>query len=327
MFQKNLRGLGVDIGGTSIRAACVSKDGIESEIWRIETQRIPTLSDLVRFLTDCIGKVEKSGGVSAIGIGVPGPYNAHTGLLSKLPNIKGWEAYPLQSAIRDAFPSLAVSVINDADAAAYGEYFFGTVRGLPDFALLTLGTGLGSSFFIGGKHYIGPGGYSSELGHIPIAVTGPICGCGARGHVESFLSSRQTATWIQKKVQAGVRTLLTTNSYSRGEARFDLIIQCARNHDQLARKALNRYAYYLGRTLAVVANLFNMQITVLAGGIAPAWDMFRETSLREMRRSCFPDQGHMTVIQSTLGETAGILGAATHALAGFPLHHADFHSS
>ncbi len=324
MFQKNPRGLGVDIGGTSIRAAGVTREGIGSEILRIETHRVLSPSDLIQFISECIGVIESNGSISAVGVGVPGPYNVHSGLLSELPNIKGWADFPLQKALQNAFPSLTVSVINDADAAAYGESCFGVVRGEPNFALLTLGTGLGSSFFLGGRHYIGPGGYSAELGHIPIALSGPICGCGVRGHVESFLSSRQIASWIQKKVRAGFRTTLPLNSYSHGEARFDRIIECARDQDQLARLALNRYALFLGRTLAVVASIFNMQITVLAGGIAFAWDLFRETSIREMQRCCFPDQGRMTVVQSTLGETAGILGAATYALASHSPDGPDF---
>lgn len=316
MFQRNFIGIGVDIGGTNIRIGAVNRCGLMLPVQIYPTRCANTPAMLVQLLKDSVAALAQHLDIipDAIGVGIPGPYNVNSGIVTALPNLPGWENFPIRQELFRAFSSKNVQILNDADAAGYGEYCFGSEKLQKNFVLLSLGTGLGSSVFINGDAYVGPGGFSPEIGHLPISLRGPKCGCGARGHVESYLSSYRLADWIINQIRLGRTTELPAESYNFGTVHFESLIQCANRGDHLARQAKNRYGRFLGRVLALVANLFNVKLIILTGGIANAWDAFRDVSILELRKCAFPQQSQMDVIQSSIGDRAGVLGAASYAI-------------
>jgi glucokinase len=283
-----------------VRIATLGESGAESVFRRI----VLTVVEMVKELNgsgDCL---------AGIGIGAPGPLDARSGVVQTMPNLPGWDDFPLKARLEEA-TGCDVCVMNDADAVAWGEYAAGAAMGRKNFAVVTLGTGVGSSLFFNGKPWIGVDGFSSELGHVPVSPDGPQCSCGRIGHLESFVSSRRIVESVVKAVGNGVSTHINISQLKKDGYHIKAVADAALAGDELALSVMKQYGSHLGRGLAVLANLLNLPLVVLAGGITAAWPVFEKYTRETLAASAFPIQAASLEIKlSELGDDAGIIGAA-----------------
>ncbi|MGE5645728.1 MAG: ROK family protein [Acidobacteriota bacterium] len=292
--------IGVDLGGTNLRAAAIDHTGkilhkVEGST-HLSAGRDAVISDIVASIVKLRAAAD-SGKLIGIGIGVPGFLIIDEGIITFSPNLPGFENF----AIRDEIERLLqapVQLENDANAAALGEKWIGAGRNVDDLVLLTLGTGIGGGIISGGKVLHGFVGMAGELGHMTVVPDGNPCSCGNTGCLEKHASA--TA------VVAMARMLgLGDNITSKGV--YDLAIK----GDVKAQMCFERMGRALGLALASLANIFNFPLFLLGGGVLGAWDLFAPPMFEECRRRSLTFRSTKTTIEkATLGNEAGLYGAA-----------------
>jgi glucokinase len=244
--------------------------------------------------------------VSAIGIASPGPLDPHTGTILSTPNISEWKDFPLTSKLSAHF-GVPVFLDNDANLAGLAEWQFGAGKGHHDLVYLTISTGIGGGVISHDQLLQGFHGMGGELGHMTIDAEGPFCGCGQRGHVESFSSGTAIARYVTEQLQAGQKSSLqSTPNLSAA-----LIADAARNGDALAISAFGRAGYYLGIAVANYLAIFDPSILVFGGGVSQVGDLlfrpFEESLRAHVFHSHYLDD--LVIARAALGDDAGLLGA------------------
>ncbi len=317
-LNENEYAIGVDMGGTNIRVALIGANGLAAPVHGVKTHaKEGSANILIRLrgtILDAFSDMPSQAEFKGIGFGAPGPLNAKTGVIFTMPNLPGWEDFPLRSYLETEF-SCPVELMNDADAAGWGEFFWGAAAGCRTFVLITLGTGIGSSLFLNGAPWIGTSGISSEFGHIPISMTGPRCSCGCLGHLESYLSSEKMVQRIIQAIQNGSETCVRKELLQQDGFQVKEIIESAMKNDPLALREIWRYGRYLGRGLAVMANLLGISQVVLSGGLSNAWPLMEPIVRSEVSRNAFPQQVRDLNIQlSMLNGFGGVMGAGGYML-------------
>lgn len=298
-----MRLLGLDIGGTSVKAGIVESDGT----WSAATETLPTtLGDGAGpFLDALAGYARSFGPVDAIGLGCPGVFDPATGALRASANLEALVGTRLGPEIsrRLERSEQDLRVGNDANLAAYGEQWKGAGVGKEDLCLLTLGTGIGGGLILGGKLFGGPHGMACEIGHLvvlPREQGGLPCGCGSAGCLETFAS----ATHAKRRArEAGLTDDL------------ELLCERARECAGPERTLLETIGRDLGRGLSYVVSLLDVTDFIVGGGFSGALDLL-EPGMRqtmEARRYGTPEP---SIVRAALGEDAGWIGAAR--LAGDP---------
>jgi glucokinase len=307
---------GVDIGGTTIKLAFISEDGELITKWEIETdksekgQRIPTdiansihekLADLNQPKTKLIG----------IGIGAPGPINFYDGSVEVAVNL-GWSNFPLKDLL-ERETALPVAVDNDANLAALGEMWKGAGKGANDLIFVTLGTGVGGGIIANGKIVHGINGAGGEIGHTTSVINdGAHCNCGKEGCLETIAS----ATGI---VRLAIEQVCSTNINSKLRDFYNehktltakLVLDCAKENDEIAKNVIDQVTLYLGLALANLANGLNPEKIVIGGGVSKAGDTLIIPLKNQFARFSFPKvlEGVEITIAS-LGNDAGVIGGA-----------------
>jgi glucokinase len=307
--------IGIDLGGTTLRGAVVDAEGRMSGGVQLLTPVkggpeaiIDALVGMVKTLSEAV-----SGGINAVGIGMPGPLNAKSGIVTLMPNIAGFDFFPFQKRMESRL-AIPVGIINDADAAAVGEYYCGAARGCSLFVMLTLGTGLGSSIMVNGRPWLGRDGYSAELGHVPLFGSADRCGCGGCGHSESRVSIRGLWKDYQQHTTGG-RMWKTESEFNVKE-----LFESARNGDTIAAGVVNRYGEALGRVISAAAVTLNLRRCIIGGGIGAAWDILEQPVRQSIGRFGFAPMTDDLVLQpGLLGEDAAVAGAGLMMAAGIYL--------
>ncbi|MGI8990675.1 MAG: ROK family protein [Bryobacteraceae bacterium] len=292
--------IGLDLGGTNLRAAAVDRSGriIEQSSGNTSCAegREALLNDMVSVIERLRSKCG-SDNLAGIGVAVPGFILLKEGVVKNSNNIVCLENFRL----RDEFERrLGAKVIleNDANAAALGEKWIGAGRDVEDLVLLTLGTGIGGGVISEGKVLHGFLGMAGEVGHITVVPNGNPCGCGNRGCVEKHASA--TAISAMAKL-AGLGEGLTSEDV------YDL----AAGGDEKAAAIFTSMGQALGIALAALVNIFNFPLYLLSGGVLAAWDLFAPPMIEEVRRRSFTFRTTGTRIErATLGNQAGLFGAA-----------------
>lgn len=303
--------LGVDLGGTNLRVGLLDraqvlwKRSVPTEAWRGKEHVLEAMTDLV---AEGLAEARSSGApVAGIGVGLPGPVNPFTGIVSSPPNLPGWGDVPLRDLLASRF-SLPVHVNNDANAAALGEWLFGAGRGHQHLVYVTISTGIGGGVVSEGTLLIGAGGGAAEIGHICLqAQHGAPCGCGRSGCFEAYASG----TAMVREAKSRLAIADAASLLQAGEISPAAIAQAAAQGDALALGVLAQARLYLGVGLANVLTLYNPAVLILGGGVTNLWDELIEPALLEMRRLTFaPNVNSLLVTQPTLGPDAGLVGAA-----------------
>lgn len=304
--------LGIDIGGTTTKAGVVSAEG--EILLRAEMPTDPSArtKGALAVADGLLEQIEDSE-VVAVGVGAAGFISG--GSVTFSPNLT-YDDPHLQAAL-EARTGLPVVVDNDANAAAWGERAFGSARGSDDVALLTIGTGIGSGFIIGGKLLRGSGGAGAEMGHTVVDPAGPDCRCGLKGCLEQFASGTAIARWAREAAASEPATSMISFAGSVDAITAEHVGKAAREYDDTARAVLKRAGRALGVGLSNIANLFDPEVIVLAGGVTRAGEAFLGPARDELARMTSAQRRRpMRLDLSALGGDAGIIGAAALAMEG-----------
>jgi glucokinase len=297
--------IGLDLGGTNLRAAAIDKSG----------KMLDKISGLTNFtegrdavLGDIVAAIQKmrerhgAHGLAGIGVGVPGFIRIKEGIIFNSPNLPYLENIPIRD---DISRRLGTPVIleNDANSAALGEKWMGAGRDVDDLVMLTLGTGIGGGIISGGRVLRGFVGMAGELGHQTIVPNGNPCGCGNQGCLEKHASAT-AVTAMANMLHLGEN--LTSKDI------YDL----ARKDGEIGEKARTVWRIMgeaMGAALANLVNIFNFPLYLLSGGMLPAWELFEPHMIRVLEQRSFTYRATKTetrIAQATLGNEAGLYGAA-----------------
>jgi glucokinase len=304
--------LAADVGGTNIRTALLDTEG---KI--LQSLKRPTLAHkgkevLISRLVQMFRDTLREGGVSlnkvaGIGVGFPGPLDVDRGIVFNPPNLKGWLEVPLKDLLEGEMKRPVV-VENDANAAALGEYWKGAGRGTRSLVCITLGTGVGGGVVLEGRVWHGAKGIAGEIGHMTLIKNGRKCGCGNRGCLEAYGSSRGIITTMHELLERH-------HIKPEGAIRLRTMGKWARTGDStlggLARRAITEAGVSLGIVIANVANLLNPEMFVLSGGITNLGEHLFVPIREEVKKRALPRAVEgLKIVRAELGDSAGIVGAA-----------------
>jgi glucokinase len=292
-----MRYIGIDIGGTSIKAGLADASGTV-----LQSRRAPTpahdLDRLESTIGELVAQLHRGGPVAAVGIGIPGLRHARTGVIQTSPHIPSIRNVNLEERLRERL-HMPVITENDANAGAYGEWAAGAGKGLQHMAYVTLGTGLGCGLVLSGALFRGVSGYAGELGHTAVEPGGRLCACGARGCLETRVSAPgivQTA-----------REMNVSGDISTAES----IYTAAMQGNPGARSVFEETGRYLGIACANLINLLNLETIVIGGGVMASGDLLLDAAQKEAGSRAFgPSADDCPIVQSKLWPDAGTIGAA-----------------
>jgi len=312
--------LGVDLGGTKILTAVTNSQGKMLSHDHSITPAPKGHEAVIQSILESAHRALKQADVAiseltAIGVGAPGLSNPETGILFTSPNLPGWRNVPLRDIIQERLGKKTF-VINDANAAALGEFYFGAARGIRNFIYITLSTGIGGGIVIDGKIYSGAIGAAGEVGHMTIDDEGPICNCGNRGCWETLASGTALAKEARHRIKEGVATSIL--EYAEGDVEkvtAQVIYSAAERGDSLAKELIARTGYYVGVGLANLINIFNPELIVIGGGLSNIGDMLLEPAFKVAEERAYKEAFQtMRFASAGLGRSSGVLGAAAFAL-------------
>ncbi len=292
--------IGVDLGGTNLRAAAISPAAEVLEritgATNLDAGREAVLEDIVnsiKALEDRLG----SEGLIGVGIGVAGFIDMRRGVIVGSNNLPELEGVPILEEIEQRLGT-RVFLENDANAAALGEKWAGAGKDVDDLALLTLGTGIGGGIIYQGRVMHGFVGMAGEIGHMMVVPNGNPCGCGNHGCLEKHASARAVE---------GMAYMIGLGEKVTARDVFEL----AEQGNELARRVFRRMGVALGIALATLVNLFNFPLYLLGGGVLGAWKYFAPAMMEEVERRSFTYRNTRTRIEkAVLGNEAGLYGAA-----------------
>jgi glucokinase len=292
--------IGVDLGGTNLRAAAIDEQGSMldkiSGGTHLREGREAVVNDIVQAI-DTLRTRLKDRQLAGVGVGVPGFILIDKGVIVGSNNLPEFNNYPVRDAIEQRLGAKVI-LENDANAAALGEKWMGAGRGVNDLVLLTLGTGVGGGIIADGKILHGQLGMAAELGHITVSPNGNPCGCGNIGCLEKHASA--TAISAMAKLVGMGHELSSEDVYKAALA-----------GDERAKLIFRAMGEALGIALASLINIFNFPLYLLSGGPLPAWDFFAPPMMAEVTKRSFTFRNAPTRIeQATLGNEAGLYGAA-----------------
>ena len=292
--------IGVDLGGTNLRAAAVDRAGNILEKISGSTNftlgRDVVLDDIVANITE-LRKTAGEDSLVGVGIGVPGFIDIKKGVIVGSHNLLGFDGFPVRDELTRRV-GRPVILENDANAAALGECWMGAGKEVDDLVLLTLGTGVGGGIISDGRILHGFVGMAGELGHITIIPSGNICGCGNNGCLEKHAS----ATAVES-----MANLVALGDNLTAKDVYDLAAQGNRN----ARRVFEQMGYALGLALATLVNIFNFPLYLLSGGVLPAWEFFAPEMMKVIEQRSFTFRHTQTRVEKAiLGNQAGLYGAA-----------------
>ncbi|KAA9151568.1 ROK family protein [Amycolatopsis acidicola] len=311
-----MHAVGLDVGGTSVRAAVVDEQGSI-----LDTARVGTPSGESALEDAISGVIEelrnRHENVGAVGLAVAGFVAGDRRTVMFAPHL-AWRAAPVADRIAKRV-DLPVTLEHDANAAALGEHRFGAARGARVAALVAIGTGIGAGLLLDGQIYRGGFGVAPELGHLTVVPGGRACPCGKYGCLERYCSGTAlAATAIELLARyPGQSTLLAREmSGDPGSITGRRVAGAARDGDPIAQRAVAELAKWLGEGLALVADVFDPEIVVIAGGVSGSAPLFLDEA-REHYTAAITGARHRPLARirtAHLGDDAAMVGAAALAL-------------
>jgi glucokinase len=313
--------IGLDVGGTSMKAGVVDESGrplsgvtLPTEAPRGQEFGLNRMCETIREAAAAAGVGMER--ISAIGVATPGTMDIPAGIILDAVNMKPWRNVPVRRHIQETF-TLPTAFQNDANAAAYGEFWAGAGRGARSMVLFTLGTGVGGGIIVNGDEggYVVEGEHShgAEVGHIKIEMTNPRqCGCGRLGCLEAYASATAVALRAREALEAdGGRSSLHAVLRSGAELTSRDVFDAAAAGDELAGRIVEETAYYLAVGAMNLMHVIDPDLVVFGGGMTAAGDGFLDRTRAHVRRLAFPVPAERTrIVYAQLGSDAGFIGAA-----------------
>jgi glucokinase len=307
--------LGLDLGGTNIKAGVVGDSG-----QALASVSGPTRAELgpevgLDSLAEAARRAVEASGVdwpsiAAIGLGAPGTIDPAEGRLVDASNLPLWNGFALGPRVRERLGRPTI-LLNDANAAAFGEYWAGAGRSTQSLVLFTLGTGIGCGIVESGRILEGRHGLGGECGHVTIQMEGGrICSCGRRGHLEAYASAtslvRRASEALEREPDSALRAFLDAGVLSGRD-----IARCATEGDPLASRLMRETARYLAVGATTVMHTVDPDLVLFGGGMIAAGPDFLEAIRAEIQGQAFPAASERTRVEfADLGGDAGFIGAA-----------------
>ncbi len=315
--------IGVDIGGTNTVFGIVDARGVVIASSSIKTLKHNNVEDYIEDLYQGVTRLlelhDAVGKVAGIGIGAPNA-NYYTGMIEKLVNIPWPTPLPLAQMVSEKF-GIPVAITNDANAAAIGEMTYGAARGMKNFIMITLGTGVGSGIVINGQMVYGHDGFAGELGHMIMKRNnGRLCGCGRTGCLEAYCSATGVARTAREFLEirpdkSQLRNIPLDQITSKD------VYDAAINGDKLAKEIFEYTGNILGEAFADFTVFSSPEAIILFGGLAKSGDLLMKPLIESMEKHMMPMfKGKVKVILSELKEAdAAVLGASALGWEAKPL--------
>lgn len=304
---------GVDLGGTTVKIGLFDTEGTVLDKWEIPTRKEDSGSKILPDIADAVlGKIAEKkiakDDITGVGIGVPGPVD-DKGVVHMAVNL-GWGVVNINEVLGGLL-QLPVKAGNDANVAALGEMWCGGGKGCSDMVLATLGTGVGGGIIVNGKMVTGATGAGGEIGHIHIEDDEPdACGCGGHGCLEQYASATGIARLANRKLAATTQDSVLRAAKERGAVSAKTVFDAVKNGDALACEIAEEFGEYLGKGLAAIACVVNPEVIVLGGGVSKAGAILCEYVAKYYQKYVFHGCSGAQFKLATLGNDAGIYGAA-----------------
>ncbi len=305
--------LGIDIGGTNTTFGFIDREGNYLADGNIETQKHEDINDYLKELYLEIEKVldPLRDELEMVGIGIGAPNgNYYKGSIEFAPNLRWHDVIPLCDMMKEYYPALPIYLTNDANAAAIGEMIYGGTKGMKNFIMVTLGTGLGSGFVANGELIYGHDGFAGELGHIIVSPNGRQCGCGRQGCLETYVS----ATGVKRtayKMMAKYNYPSELRTIPFNEMTAKIVAEAAEKGDMIAINTFKYTGKMLGEALANAVAITSPEAIFLFGGLAKAGALLFEPTKDHMEINLLKIfSNKVKILPSQLDKNAAIYGAA-----------------
>ena len=305
-----MNAVGVDVGGTKIAAGVVSAEGKILADVRYPTPHSP--EKLVETIVRAIKEVMDGNEVGGVCLAVPGLILAQENKVVFSANLHAIEGIPLKDRIEPEIGA-SLTIENDGNAAAWGEFRFGSGSEVDHLVFLTVGTGVGGGVISHGVLLRGAQGSGGELGHVTVQATGPRCTCGNHGCLEALASGTAIGRRAREAAVENPESALGRIA-SRRKVLGEDVTEHARKGDEVAISVLEETGTWLGVGLAGFVNIFNPEVVAVGGGVMEAGDLILAPARRELRLRARPPSRDLVEVQvATLGPESGVLGAAALA--------------
>lgn len=299
-------GIGIDLGGTTIKGGIVSTQGhvLEERFYMTDSHRgyFAVLDDLCELINELlvISPVEK-----VVGIGIPGILSGDGSTIVSCPNLH-WENVSLKKDLESRI-KIKVLLVNDATAACIAEASFGSTYGKANAMMLTLGTGVGGGLILNHRIISGAHGVATEVGHMIMGENFYSCGCGKNGCLETFASATALVRYCEMRLEEGVSSSLNREKILDGK----IIMDRAKAGDNLSLEAVNRLAKYLGMAISNISDLVDPEIYTIGGGLSYAGNfLLKKIQVETKRYLTYPDFAVPEIVLARFKNEAGIIGAA-----------------
>lgn len=314
--------VGLDVGGTTMKAGVVDAKGIPTSAVSLPTEAARGQEHGLERMCETIRLAVSTAGISfddvaAIGVATPGLMDIPAGMILSPMNLRPWKNVPVRDHVRTVFGK-ATAFQNDANAAAMGEYWSGAGREVASMVLFTLGTGVGGGIVLGGRVIEGRNSHGGELGHMKIEMTRPReCGCGKFGCLEAYAS----ATAVVKRTHEALnedsgKSSLHAVLRVAGDITARDVFTAAESGDELAARLVEETAFYLGIGAMNMMHIIDPEMIVFGGGMIAAGDGFLARIRHHIKELAFEVPASRTQVRyALLGTDAGFIGAAACARA------------
>lgn len=301
--------LAADLGGTNLRMAAIDSQGNILYRAKRETPRGEHAGEIVRAIVESANECRAScadSEINVVCVAVPGTVDVREGIIIKAPNLPALNDFRMVDALERELGVKAV-LENDATSAAVGENWLGASKCFASSIFVTLGTGVGGGIIVDGKIVRGASGSAGEIGHICVEALGEPCRCGSSGCVEQYSSASAIVRIAKKLLSKYPQSILKNTAQLKA---FE-VFQAGTNGDALALEVFRQMGFYLGVALTTLLNVLNPEIIVIGGGASAGWDLFMPKVRETIRQRAYGGPAEEAkIVRGTLGDDAGILGAA-----------------
>ena len=311
-MEKNMEYVvGVDLGGTKIATALLDRNGQVLRRVRYETALLKNAKEVIDCLVQSVNEVRGDLPISGVGVASPGAVDAERGIILNGTNLPGWKDIALRQEMMNQL-GIPVQLVNDANAAAWGEYYAGAGKQSKTMVYVTISTGIGSGIVIDGKLALGSHGFAGELGHTMIGQDGPLCSCGQFGCWEAYASGTsiaRIATAAAEKKFSLMTELAATEGVMIGAKH---LFEAARLGDEVALEVVDEVTTSIAAGLKNVVHTFNPDCIVIGGGVSLAGDaLFIPVMEKTKKLVMEPYRETFRIVPAMLGDDVGVVGAAT----------------
>ena len=302
--------IGIDIGGTKISAGVVDSSGN-----LINSSKCSTPAeggkDLISSVVNLVKELNKKYEIKGIGISIAALISSDYGTIVGAPNIANLSKLNFANEIKEEF-KLPIIIENDANAAMWAEFKFGSAKGLNPVMFFIIGTGVGGGLVIDGKLFKGANGIGAEFGHMCVVPNGLLCGCGAKGCIEQYASGGALIRYANEALLANPDKSEEVLSFGEGKLSGTALTKAAKAGNELALAAFSKQADWLGLACASYSLIIDPQAIIIGGGVVDAGELFLAPVRAAMRKYMPFAESHVPpkIIAAKFGNDAGLIGAA-----------------